>query len=638
MRDLKLKYRIAISFISLLISFSIVNTIIFLTREYNSEIENYKITGESLLKNIEPNIAEHIYINDIVSQQRILARIQESSKDILYVFLLDTDNKLTVRSFKQPIPSALLDINTQPKENVELLDIGTESVYDFSYPIVDGKLGVIRLGLSTERLTTNLHHILLNKLIILLIFLSLGILMSVYISRYITYHLSELVVSAEKIAKGDFKHRLKIKSNDEIGALANSFNTMSNELQTLTSKLQEKIILLDTKNNEYAQLNKEYVEQNKELAKAKEKAEESDRLKTVFMANLSHEIRTPMNGILGFAQLLKEDFVTREDQLNYISMIEQSGRRLLNLLNDLIDISKIEAGQVKIKSEKVNLNDLFDHVYTFFYHQASFNGILLRSCKTKLDHESNIIADASKLEEILTNLINNALKFTEKGSISFGYEICNDKIYFWVKDTGIGIPPNMKQAVFERFRQVNNKHLDSKEGTGLGLSICKAYVELMGGTINVDSVLGEGSNFHFNIPVKMPHSLNRLNDNSIESNLQNITVLIAEDNDSNFKYLSEMFLKLNIKIIHAYNGQEAIDYFNNDPEINLVLMDLKMPIVNGIDAARAIREKNNHVPIIAQTAYTTKSDQQKAYSAGCNDFIAKPIKKEILFKKINDVL
>ncbi len=638
MRDLKLKYRIAISFISLLISFSIVNTIIFLTKEYNSEIENYKITGQSVLKNIEPHIAEHIYTNDIVTQQRILNRIQESNKDILYVFLLDKNEKLQVHSMKQPIPSALLDINTKPVENVELLDLGEENVYDFSYPIVDGKLGLIRLGLSTDRLTNNLHRILLNKLIILLIFISLGILMSIYVSRYITFKLSELVFSAEKIAKGDFKHRLKIKSKDEIGALANSFNTMSAELQNLTNRLQEKIRLLDTKNNEYAELNNVYLEQNKELAKAKEKAEESDRLKTVFMANLSHEIRTPMNGILGFAQLLKEDFVTREDQISYISMIEQSGKRLLNLLNDLIDISKIEAGQVQIKSEKVNLNELFDHIYTFFYHQASSNGITLRTNKSKPDHDCTILTDATKLEEILTNLINNALKFTEKGSICFGYEICQDKIYFWVKDTGIGIPSNMKQAVFERFRQVNSKHLDSKEGTGLGLSICKAYIELMGGTIDVESVLGEGSNFHFNIPAKSPHSLVKINGDKTESSFQNLTVLIAEDNDSNFKYLSEMFLKLNIKIIHAYNGQEAIDYFNSDPHINLVLMDLKMPIVNGIDATRAIREKNNHIPIIAQTAYTTKQDQQKAYSAGCNDFIAKPINRKILLEKISNVL
>ncbi len=640
MRNLKIKYKIAYSLILILICFSIASSTINYLREYRNSVEDYKITGTSLIKNIEPYIAHHLYVSDIVGVQRTLDDILKNNPDILYAFILNPENKVIAHTFDQNFPSDLLKVNNEPLQNTELLDFGDKTAYDFSQPIVDGKLGIIRIGISRERMIQSLRSNLFNILTLILAFIGIGILMSFYISKLITNPLNDLVHSIKKISKGNYKQTLQIKSHDEIGLLSASFNKMCYNLQHLTKRLEDKIEALRNKNEEYEKLNKEYKSQNEELYKAKEKAEESDKLKTAFLANLSHEIRTPMNGILGFAELLKSKDLSASSQEKYISMIEESGQRMLGLINDLVHISKIEAKQVEIKNEKTNLNELLDRIYYFFKTITEAKGLTLEYKNSTCDDEPLILVDSDKLEGILTNLINNALKYTEKGKISFGYGKVENKLQFWVKDTGIGIPSEMKELVFERFRQVKNTHLDGDEGSGLGLAISKAHVELMGGEIWLESELSKGSTFYFSIPfinAKQEEESSNQEDKHLKD-FKDTTIIIAEDDEINFLYLNEILKDYHLNILHAYNGQEVLSLLDKEKNIKLILMDLKMPVLNGLETTSEIRKMNKTIPIIAQTAYSSNADRQSAFSAGCNDYIAKPINKNDLLIKIDDFL
>lgn len=516
----RLKYEIAFYFIFLLLGFSIVSSVVFLPREYNTEINNYKSTCRTILKNVEPNIAQLLYVNDIVELKRVADRIRQSNKDFVYCFVLDPDRKIVVHTFENGFPSDLLKVNNEAGENSALLDFGNISVYDFSYPIADGRLGSIRIGVSRERLMQVITHNIVNRLLILFLFIVLGVFIAFYISRLITNPLSELVISTKRISGGDFIHPVKISSKDEIGILADSFNLMSMSLKNLTDALENKIKQLNETNEEYLALNEEYESQNHELLKAKEKAEECDGLKTAFLANLSHEIRTPMNGILGFAELLKSGDTNAQSQAEYIEMIEQSGQRMLKLISDLVDISKIESGQVKIISEPTNVSQLINRIYQFFFHEARNKGLGLVVRTPETNGDTVIMTDSLKLEQVISNLISNALKFTAKGNIEFGYSLNKEELIFFVKDTGIGIPGEMRELIFERFRQVNDVSFRREEGSGLGLAICKSFVEMMGGTIWVDSQKGKGSEFCFTIPVKTPVGTGNIADGGKKQNIR----------------------------------------------------------------------------------------------------------------------
>ena len=379
-----------------------------------------------------------------------------------------------------------------------------------------------------------------------------------------------------------------------------------------------------------------------ELIAAKEKAEESDRLKTAFLANISHEIRTPMNGILGFTELLKEPELSGEKQSGYINLIQQSGKRMLNIINDLIDISRIEAGETILKITETPVNLLLHELNNFFKPEADSKEIRL-TCSTGLSDDESIIAtDRSKLHQILTNLIQNAFKFTSTGSIDFGYTRHDRTLEFYVIDSGIGIPVEMKEKIFERFRQVDNSLTRHHEGSGLGLSISKAYVTMLGGTIRVESVTGRGSAFFFTLPYNPPRR-STIEQPAAESvalfpNGRNLTILIAED-DMVCSLVVKMYLKSdNITILSAVNGQEAVDLVVQHPEINLVLMDIKMPEMNGFEATRMIRQLRPELPVIAQTAFTSAEVKSQAEKAGCNRIITKPIDRSELLMLIPELL
>jgi PAS domain S-box-containing protein len=379
-----------------------------------------------------------------------------------------------------------------------------------------------------------------------------------------------------------------------------------------------------------------------ELKFAKEKAEESDRLKTAFLHNISHEIRTPMNAIVGFSGFLNTPDLMPEEREHYTDIIIQSSDQLLAIIDDIMRIASIDAGQEKVKENETNINLICKLVYEQYSSKAKDKNVTL-GLKTVLnDDEAIIITDATKLTQILTNLIDNALKFTLQGDVNFGYTVKDNQLEFYVEDSGIGIDLDMQKVIFNRFRQVETTDARNFGGSGLGLSISKAYAEMLGGEMWLSSELGKGSVFYFNIPyknaiVKKTPEIQSVKDSDFKFG-PNITLLIAEDENSNFMLLEVLLKGTGINIIRAINGKEAVEFCKNNPHIDLVMMDLKMPIMDGYEATRLIMEFRPDLPIIALTAYSTKVDRDKALASGCSDFISKPFKRELFLAKINEQL
>ena len=396
---------------------------------------------------------------------------------------------------------------------------------------------------------------------------------------------------------------------------------------------------LKNKGKELVLKNKKLIQLINELSLAKEKAEESDRLKSAFLANMSHEIRTPMNGILGFADLLKEPNLTGEKQQKYIRIIEKGGARMLNIINDIISISKIESGQVEVNIQESNINEQIEYIYTFFKPEIEAKGMKFFFNNTLPSKEAFIKTDREKVFAILTNLIKNAIKYTNKGSVEFGYTIKSKFLEFYVKDTGVGINRDKQKVIFERFMQADITDKNALQGAGLGLSISKAYVEILGGELWVESKIGSGSIFYFTLPydVDLKQSNKTINDSTnggLETQIKNLKILIVEDDETSDLLLSTMLENNYHEILHVKNGFEAIDFCRNDSEIDLVLMDIKMPVMDGYEATRQIRKFNNNVIVFAQTAYGLAGDREKAMLAGCNDYLPKPIEKKKLLSLI----
>jgi PAS domain S-box-containing protein len=379
------------------------------------------------------------------------------------------------------------------------------------------------------------------------------------------------------------------------------------------------------------------------LKLAKSEAEESDRLKTAFLANMSHEIRTPMNSIIGFSNLLNEPELIHAKKEEYLQHILQSSNLLLNLIDDIIDISKIEAGQVNINPAECNVNKLMKELFNSIKETS---GNIAIELKLNLPPDSDLFSfksDPFRLRQILSNLMGNALKFTEAGSIELSYVIKkNDSrqmIEFCIMDTGIGIPKDKQNIIFERFRQVDDSRTRRFGGTGLGLAISKRLVDLLGGTIWVESEIEKGSCFYFTLPFESGANEKVIQPepfNALKYNWKGKTILIAEDENSNFELLKASIGRTQIKIIRAMNGEEAVNHVKKNDSINLVLMDIRMPKLNGYDATRQIKILKPHLPVISITAYAMSEDETKSLEAGCDMYISKPIRPANLLTLLNE--
>lgn len=444
----------------------------------------------------------------------------------------------------------------------------------------------------------------------------------------------------------------EIKSQrDEIKKQRDFANIQHDQIYEQKKELEQHKITLEQK----------ILERTKDLIEAKKKAEESDRLKTSFLANLSHEVRTPLNAIIGFAKLLVSQEITNDERKEYIELINDSSDQLLQLINDIIDISKIESKQLKITKNEISVCNFLDDLYKKYNLLKDKKGkenIKLIVNKPVIKQEDFIItSDKKRLKQIFGHLIENAIKYTLNGKIEFGYLLYDkitDKFYetniltkktvesvltstnilFYVKDTGIGISPDKFNVIFDRFRKIEDDNTRLYRGTGVGLSISKGLVNLLDGEIGVESVVNKGSCFYFTLPFNnLKNKVLQKNENIKIKNKtwQNLTFLVVEDEESNYRYLEALLLKRKAKIIWAQNGQEAIDICKENKNINFVLLDIKMPGMNGKEVAEELKKINSELPIVAQTAFALNEDRTEILEAGCDDYMAKPIKPNIFY-------
>ncbi|MBE0651288.1 MAG: response regulator [Bacteroidales bacterium] len=377
-------------------------------------------------------------------------------------------------------------------------------------------------------------------------------------------------------------------------------------------------------------LRKKVISRTRELQKAKESAEESDRLKTAFLANMSHEIRTPMNGILGFTDLLREPDLSIEERERYIEIIHQSGHRMLSTVNDIIEISKIEAGLVTLKPVSIDLNTTLKDLLSFFKPEAEKKGTSLLVEKVISEQKATITTDKIKFESILSNLIKNAVKYTYNGEIKTGYDYENGRIVFYVKDTGEGIPESRQKAIFDRFVQADIEDRKAMGGSGLGLSIAKAYAEALGGDLWLEhSAPGKGTEFRFRLPLnnlQIPLQFkSEKGQKKADDFSKRLNVMVVEDDEVSYQYMYKLVKHLTDNIFWAKDGKEALKMLEENPGINLILMDMLMPNMTGFEATRRIREFNKDIIIIAQTALALANEKEEILASGCNDYLSKPV-------------
>lgn len=379
-----------------------------------------------------------------------------------------------------------------------------------------------------------------------------------------------------------------------------------------------------------------------ELIKALEKAEESDKLKTAFLTSMSHEIRTPMNHIIGFVDFLRDPDLIQEEREEYSQIVFDSGQVLLRLIDDIIDIAKIESGQMQLHKTNFKLNELMNQLFVSYEQLKSKRGknqISFVLNKPTAIQSLTVNTDAVRLKQIVNNLLDNAFKFTDEGRIELGYEIDQQDLIIYVKDTGVGIESSMHDLIFKRFRQLDYSSTKKYGGTGLGLSIIKGLIELLEGNISLDSKPGEGSTFRFRLPSAV---VTVEQEKLVSSTLvpkrydwSNKTILIVEDERTNYNLLMIMLRPSKVKLIWAKDGREAIDQVRqNSSSIDLILMDIRLPNVNGYEATLAIKKMNKSIPVIAQTAYAMDVEVQKAMQSGCDAYITKPIDRAQLLETI----
>ena len=640
-----LPFVIFLAFTIFLISFSYIQY-----NDYHTNIERSRITAVQERLTEAANKLERLYDNHV--NQLVPFEIADINirNDVKAVALVNENGIVLYSSFANwnGLPLTNIATSFDPKVykttqlcNRQQMKISNDRNHIYAYePIllsVDSNeirskhIGVLFVDFDITKFKSEQITILLIRTFLVW---AIGLLFIIFVSIILHYWLSlpfkAFKNSIKQFGEGDYEARIQFSGNGEFVAIGNTFNHMADEVMHNRDQLT---VLLDNE-----------IKLKIQLLEAKANAEESDKLKSAFLANMSHEIRTPMNGILGFTELLKCSNVTPEDQAKYIKIIEASGHRMLNIINDIIDISKIESGLMKIFLSESNINDQIDFIYSFFKLEIEQKGITLNYKKSLPRSESTVKSDHDKIYAILINLVKNAIKYSRASIIDFGYDLkfvsigdepaLNAELEFYVKDNGVGIPKDRHEAIFERFIQADIADKMAIQGAGLGLSIAKAYVDMLGGRIWVESEMGSGASFYFTIPYitckERSNVVQQKTGIMSQNDVKDLQILIAEDDSA-----SEMLISIAIKsfcknVITVKTGVEAIYACEHNPNIDLILMDIKMPEMNGYDATKKIREFNKEVIIIAQTAFGLSGDKEKAIEAGCNDYISKPIKQSDL--------
>jgi signal transduction histidine kinase len=370
------------------------------------------------------------------------------------------------------------------------------------------------------------------------------------------------------------------------------------------------------------------------LRKALDKSEESDRLKTAFLQNVSHEIRTPMNSICGFSTLLNKEGLTQEKRKQYTGIIINSSNQLLSIVNDILCISNIETGQESLNQAPVRIDTILDEIFEIFIPHSSGKGVALNLDIDESVKGLEVNTDGPKLKQVLWNLTSNAVKFTQKGTVTIGCNIENSNLNIYVSDTGIGIEPQMHEKIFDRFVQADSTIQLNYGGTGLGLSIAKGYTILLGGEISLQSEPSVGTRVNLSIPVDIqPSSKPKVANttvSTVDKKQSKLVILVAEDEEFNFMYIEEMIKGISGHVIRAKNGQEAVDICSKNPDIDVVIMDLRMPVMNGYEATRQIKKFRPSLPIIAHTAYQQPEKIEEGSTSSFDEYLPKPLNHKTL--------
>ncbi|MBN2683239.1 MAG: response regulator [Bacteroidales bacterium] len=424
-----------------------------------------------------------------------------------------------------------------------------------------------------------------------------------------------------------------IKESDPFADVFGGIRILQEDVIQIINDIKQTTTELETHKNH---LEKIVEERTVELVSAKEKAENADKLKSAFLANMSHEIRTPMNSILGFSEMLASESLTETKRLGYLKQIQDSGKNLLNIINDILDFAKIESGEISILTKPCDIKTLVFDVFEGF-KQTEFckfnnNNLNLEFSPQNFEIDRLIVeTDGRRLRQVIINLLNNACKFTERGKVSLSLHKDENNFLITVKDTGIGIPEEKIESIFERFTQV---HKNTYGGTGLGLAISKNIVELLGGKILLKSSVGHGSEFTLVMPLQQTiNTATETKSSYLYPNFEKNTILIVEDEESNYFFISEVLSKTKANLVHAKNAEEAIDFFCNR-EFSLVIMDVRLPGKSGYEATKILKEINPTIPVIACTAYAMAGEDDRCREAGCDDYISKPVKPKQLVEVI----
>jgi two-component system, sensor histidine kinase and response regulator len=400
------------------------------------------------------------------------------------------------------------------------------------------------------------------------------------------------------------------------------YTQLRNHNEILENKVRERTLEIELTNNQ--------------LQLALKKAEAANKLKESFINNISHEIRTPLNGIIGFAHLMADESVSTEEKTMYAEIIQESSTRLINTITSFIDISLLNSGNIEITESDFLPEVLLIEIFDKYKFDFSVKNIHFQYDTSNIPENLMISADENLIGKVLEKLVENALKFTTEGQVITGADLENNEIVFFVKDTGVGISDEFKNRIFKGFNQENEELTRGFEGVGLGLGISKGLVDLMGGKIWYNSTKGKGSEFYFSIPLKIVNSEPGGSESELIKPKDKIKskILVVEDDNINYYLIYFLLSNQNVELLHASDGLQAIEKFNENPDISVVLMDLKLPGLNGFDVTKKIKSINAQVPIIAVTSYSGIDDSQKALQAGCSDFIIKPVNKTVLFDVI----
>jgi signal transduction histidine kinase len=628
--------------ISIILAVTIISIVTGLTIEIFS---NIKALRKELAANISLDAklsAEYLaptYLFDDIAGAKEILRKLENIPDIIYGAAYLPSGTLYAE-YKSP---ALADsVNSIPK----LLKIAENKNRILIREQVKSKdeiLGTVFLIASTDVILEKTKSHIKSVFIILFISVLLAILLAFWLERIISGPILRLAAITRKIRETlDYSVRVHKEAGDETGVLYDGFNDM---LQSIEASNKERDLAQKKLQEQRENLEIRVLERTAELNAAKEKAEESDKLKSSFLANMSHEIRTPLNAILGFSALIQDRSTTSAELEEYYKMMESSGNDLMNLIDDILDISKIEANQIKINLIETSVVHLAEEVFRSFKQTLSTevtdNAVSAHFVVPVEKSEFTMYTDPFRLKQILLNILNNAIKFTSKGFIEFCYfpNEAKTQMVFYIKDTGIGIAKDQQGKIFERFTKVADNKTKNYRGTGLGLSIALKLTQLLKGEIRVESELNIGTAFYLSFPLSkvvfdgIIHE-KKQRDQSLDF-LSGKVILVAEDVEFNYRYLEIILCKnQDVKILWAKDGLEAVELCRKNPYINIVLMDIQLPEMNGMEATILIKSENINLPVIAQTAYATPNDIKAILDAGCDDIVVKPINRNELLRKI----